>query len=138
MKTILSKNFFRFAKILKKVKRKSFLRILLTEFSKTKFDPSFANTLLYAVFLFTPTCHEVTKSIVKNLRNLFLHFLFTQKIQKCKKWLLQSFCFAAWSQFLEMIKSQRNKILKKMPNFEFMRDPTTLRTTFGGFAKLGF
>ena len=28
-----------------------------------------------------------------------------------------------------MIKSQRNKILKKMPNFEFMRDPTTLRTT---------
>ena len=36
-----------------------------------------------------------------------------------------------------MIKSQRNKILKKMPNFEFMRDPTTLRTTENGFAKAG-
>ena len=36
-----------------------------------------------------------------------------------------------------MIKSQRNKILKKMPNFEFMRDPTTLRTTEKVFAKSG-
>ena len=36
-----------------------------------------------------------------------------------------------------MIKSQRNKILKKMPNFEFMRDPTTLRTTEKVLAKNG-
>lgn len=51
-KTELEQKFFPLAKLLKKWKRKNFLRILLTEFSKTVFTPFFANTLLCAVSLF--------------------------------------------------------------------------------------
>ena len=41
---------FQISKLLKKEVWKAFLRILLTEWSETIFTPSFANTMLCAVF----------------------------------------------------------------------------------------
>ena len=46
-KTDLNKMLFQISKLHKKRNMKSILRILLTEFSKTIFTPSFANTVLY-------------------------------------------------------------------------------------------
>ena len=48
-KTAMNKKLFPLTKLQKIWKRKSFLWILLTEYSKKIFTPSFSNTMLYAV-----------------------------------------------------------------------------------------